>query len=103
MSDPLGFINQTGSAGNIGKPPAGGVKPKHDGPSFADALKQELNEVNRLQQEARVAIEDLQAGRRNDIEGVMLATQKADTAFRMLVSVRNKVHQAYDEIKQMRV
>ena len=32
----------------------------------------------------------------------MIATQKADTAFRMLVAVRSKVAQAYEEIKQMR-
>ena len=39
----------------------------------------------------------------DDIEQVMIATQKADTAFKMLLQVRNKVLEAYDEIKQMRV
>ncbi|MBY0309054.1 MAG: flagellar hook-basal body complex protein FliE, partial [Phycisphaerales bacterium] len=34
---------------------------------------------------------------------VLLATQKADTAFRMLLSVRNKVQAAYDELKQVRI
>lgn len=33
----------------------------------------------------------------------MLATQKADNAFRMLQALRNKVVEAYDEIKQTRV
>ena len=56
-----------------------------------------------MQAEASNAIEDLQTGKRNDVEGVLLATQKADTAFRMLVSVRNKLSQAYEEIKQIRV
>jgi flagellar hook-basal body complex protein FliE len=37
------------------------------------------------------------------MEGVILATQKADTAFRMLQSVRNRVMEAYEEIKQIRV
>ncbi|MHC4218869.1 MAG: flagellar hook-basal body complex protein FliE, partial [Planctomycetota bacterium] len=31
------------------------------------------------------------------------ATEKADTAFRLLLQVRNKVLDAYDEVKQMRV
>lgn len=64
---------------------------------------QNLREVNELQQDATRAVEDLQAGRRTDYEGVILATQKADTAFRMLQSLRNKVVDAYEELKQMRV
>ena len=48
-------------------------------------------------------VEDLAAGRRNDVESVIIATQKADTAFRMLLQVRNKMMDAYEEIKQVRV
>jgi flagellar hook-basal body complex protein FliE len=48
-------------------------------------------------------MEELAAGRRNDVEGVLLATQKADTAFKMLLAVRNKVQAAFEEVKQMRV
>ena len=43
------------------------------------------------------------AGRRDDLESVMIATQKADTAFRMLLQIRNKVMDAYEEVKQMRI
>jgi flagellar hook-basal body complex protein FliE len=59
--------------------------------------------VNELQQDASKATEDLLAGRRGDVDGVILATQKADMAFQMLQALRNKVVQAYDEIKQTRV
>jgi flagellar hook-basal body complex protein FliE len=62
-----------------------------------------LREADRLQQDATQAVEDLQTGRRDDLEGVILATQKAETAFNMIQALRNKVMQAYDEIKQMRV
>jgi flagellar hook-basal body complex protein FliE len=72
-------------------------------PSFKDALLKTIEEVNRAQQDATEAVEDLQTGRRADLEGVLIATQKADTAFKMLQAVRNKVIQAYDEIQQMRV
>jgi flagellar hook-basal body complex protein FliE len=34
---------------------------------------------------------------------VILATEKADNAFKMLQAMRGKVLQAYDEIKQVRV
>jgi flagellar hook-basal body complex protein FliE len=42
-------------------------------------------------------------GQRDDIEGVMIATQKADSAFRMLLALRNKVVDAYDEVRNIRV
>ncbi len=55
-----------------------------------------------MQQDADRAVEDLYSGKRNDLESVVIATQKADTAFKMLLQVRNKVMEAYDEVKQIR-
>jgi flagellar hook-basal body complex protein FliE len=83
--------------------PPGGQGPEGCGPAFKDVLTESLDQVNEAQQEASTAAEDLMTGKRTDIEGVMLATQKADTAFRMLLALRNKVQAAYEEIKQVRV
>lgn len=102
MSDPLGLIN-TGGAGGINLPRPAANLQQLKGPSFKDVLMDNLKEVNKLQQDASKAIEDGMTGNRNDIEGVVSAVQKADTAFRMLQSVRNKVIEAYDELKQVRV
>ncbi len=79
-----------------------GSQPK-DGPGFQDLLQSQIDKVNQLQADAREAIEDLAAGRRDDVESILVATQKADTAFRLLLQVRNKVMSAYDEVKQIRV
>lgn len=104
MSDPLGLIGATGGGGlQPQRTPAGGIRPDGDAPRFKDVLMKNIDEVNQLQQQATQAIEDLATGDRNDVEGVILASQKADTAFRMLQAVRNKVLQAYDEVKQIRV
>lgn len=107
MSDPLGLIGQaggmSGAAPLLPRTPVGGVPVDPSQPSFKDVLLQNLNKVNELQQEAATAIEDISAGRRDDLEGVLLATQKADLAFRTLLSVRNKVQGAFEELKQMRV
>ncbi len=73
------------------------------GPGFKELLQEQIDQVNQLQNDARAAIEDLATGRRNDVESVMIATVKADTAFRLLLQVRNKVLDMYEEIKQMRV
>jgi flagellar hook-basal body complex protein FliE len=86
---------------------APGAQPKTDGTSgagtFAKSLLEQIDEVNKLQAEAGQAAEDAVAGRRDDIENVMVGAQKADAAFRMLLSLRNKVQAAYDEIKQVRI
>ena len=101
MSDPLGIISNIQRASPaIG---GGGGGPKAGPGEFRDELLRQIGEVNKLQEDATVAAEDVVTGRRNDVEGVMLATQKADSAFRLLLAVRNKVMDAYDEMKQMRV
>jgi flagellar hook-basal body complex protein FliE len=71
--------------------------------SFKDVLMKNIEQVNRLQQDAEMAIEDLVSGKRDDMDAVLMAKQKADIAFQMLLQVRNKLMDAYDEVKQIRV
>lgn len=103
MTDPIGLA---GLAGKSGMNPMRSNQPDaglQNGPDFKAVLMKNLSEVNALQQDATRATEDLMTGRRDDLEGVIMATEKADTAFKMLQAMRNQVMQAYDEIKQMRV
>ena len=112
MSDPLGLIqNASNPAGAIrplqpqrdGNAGSQGASRDAQGPSFKDVLMKNIEQVNTLQQDAERAIEDLQTGKRDDLANVLIAKQKADTAFKMLQQVRNKLMDAYDEVKQMRV
>jgi len=103
MSDPIGLIGASGST-PMRQNQLNNPNTKPDGaPSFKEALMKSLEQVNEAQQDADRAVEDLVTGKRQDVEGVILATRKADTAFQMLQSVRNKVMGAYDEIKSIRV
>jgi flagellar hook-basal body complex protein FliE len=101
MSDPLGLIGSVQPRGGP-LPPVRPGAPQH-GPSFREVLIQNLERVSELERDATRAVEDLAAGRRTDIESVLAATHKADTAFRALQAVRNKVMEAYEQIQQMRV
>lgn len=103
MSDPLGLINPNQGVSPLqpGKP-LGAAAPTQ-GPGFKDVLMKNIEQVNRLQQDAETAIEDLATGRRDDMDGVMIAKQKADVAFQMMLQVRNKLMDAYEEVKQIRV
>ena len=104
MSDPLGLINNLNTANRAGFAPLRG-QPDDDagGPSFKDYLTEQIDQVNQLQNDANKAIEDLATGRSDDMTSVITATQKADIAFKMLLQVRNKVMEAYEEVKQLRV
>lgn len=105
MADPLGFISGSGGANKLTGNQFPQAKPQsaEAGSTFKDTLLANLREANEAQQQATRAVEDLQTGERSDVEGVILATQKADNAFRMLQQLRNRMMEAYDEVKQMRV
>ncbi len=104
MADPLGLINGPQGASPI-RPGVSGApgSPAAPGASFKDALMKQLDQVNRLQQDAEIAIEDVVSGKRDDMDQVLIAKQKADIAFQMLLQVRNQMMDAYEEIKQIRV
>ena len=101
--DPLGLISGSNAASRFNPNQSSSGKADPSQPGFKDVLLQNLDEVNKLQVDANRAIEDYKSGKRDDFESVILATQQADTAFHMLQSLRNKVVEAYDEVKQIRV
>ena len=84
--------------GNAGTRKSGEVSP-----SFAETLTKSIEEVNHLQKEADQAIEKLASGESQNVHGAMLAMNKADTAFRMTMQVRNKIVEAYQEVMRMQV
>ena len=100
--DPLGLIN-TGASQGAGEASRAARSQGEGGPSFKDVLMKNIEQVNRLQQDAEMAIEDLASGKRDDMATVLIANQKADMAFQMLLQVRNKLMDAYNEVKEMRV
>ncbi len=71
--------------------------------SFKNVLLDSLKQVNSMQQEANRAVENLMTGGSSNPAEVLTAVQKADVAFRMMMQVRNKVVQAYQEIKDIQI
>jgi flagellar hook-basal body complex protein FliE len=71
--------------------------------SFKDYLLNSIQEVNSMQQDANHAVEALATGQDVTAAEVMTAVQKADLAFRMMMQVRNKLVQAYQDIQSIRV
>ena len=93
-------ISSVAGNGQLGKAGSSGAAPTK---SFSDTLKDSIEEVSKLQQDASKAVEDLTTGKTENVTGVMTAMEKADIAFKTLLSIRGKLMDAYDEIKGISV
>jgi flagellar hook-basal body complex protein FliE len=76
---------------------------KNDGPSFQNMLLGSISETNNLQLSAEQAIEEHLAGGDVTQVEVFSAMKKADLSLRMMMQMRNKIMEAYDEIQQLRM
>jgi flagellar hook-basal body complex protein FliE len=74
-----------------------------DGASFGDMLKDAISTANELQKQSDQEIQKLMTGETQDLHTTMIAVQKADLSFQMMMQVRNKLIQAYQEIMRMQV
>jgi flagellar hook-basal body complex protein FliE len=70
---------------------------------FEDLLRSTLGETNQYQVNAERSIEALATGENPDPTAVVNAVNRADLAFRTLIQIRNKLVQAYDELRQMQI
>ncbi len=71
--------------------------------SFKNLLLDGIQQVNSMQQQADVAVQQLMTGDDVDPAVVLTTIQKADMSFRMMMQIRNKLVQAYQEVKEMRI
>lgn len=94
----VGLVSQLqgtlGSSSAVVKPAAGG---------FGDTLKTAISQVNAAQVDADRAVEQLHAGEAKNLHEVMISMEKADISLRLMVQMRNKAVEAYQEIMRMQV
>lgn len=74
--------------------------PKGD---FSNVLKSAMGEVGELQSQANQAMQQLVGEGKGDLQETMIALEKADVSFRLMMQIRNKVLDAYQEIMRMQV
>lgn len=72
------------------------------GKSFGEFLTESLNKVNQLQQESEAAVKSIAEGSdATSLQDAMIAVEKADVAFKLMMEVRQKILDAYKEITTM--
>ena len=82
---------------------ASGPAAQQDPAEFKSFLLESIQEVNSMQQAADQAVEKLVTGGDVSPAEVLTAVQKADIAFRMMIQVRNKLVDVYDNVMAIRV
>lgn len=76
---------------------------KKSGRSFYDHLSSAVKETNQMQKGAEKMATDLVTGKEQNIHETMLAATKAELNFNLMVQIRNKALQAYQEVMRMPV
>ncbi|MBN1128321.1 MAG: flagellar hook-basal body complex protein FliE, partial [Chitinispirillaceae bacterium] len=96
--NPVGPIREQGATGKTQ-----GVKTRNNAPSFAETLQGFLKDVNSMQVKADESIEKMAAGEITDVHQVMSTVEEANVAFNMMMEIRNKVMDAYQEVMRIRL
>jgi len=73
----------------------------NDRGDFFSQLQTAFNQVGQLQTEADQQIAGLLNGQGEDIHKAMIAVEKANLSFQLMMQVRNKIIQAYREVSAM--
>lgn len=73
-----------------------------EGKSFKEFLSESLSEVNRMQVEAQDAINRYATGQTQNQAEMISAVRQAEIAFNMMMEIRNKLVEAYQEVLRMR-
>ena len=72
-------------------------------PDFKESLKAALEQVNDLQLNSAEQVERLVAGEQVDLHEVMISSEEAAVAFELMLEIRNKLVEAYQELQRMHV
>lgn len=71
--------------------------------SFAATLRDAVAEVAHTQQSAETAAEQFASGRTSDVAGTMIAVERASVTLQLMLQIRNRLLEAYQEIQRLQV
>ncbi len=94
-------INPAGLPGQVSTPPVKGDR--SEGLGFKEQLKSMLYQVNEMGQLADQKVTDVVTGESDDLHNAMVALEEANVSFQLMLEVRNKMLEAYQEINRMNI
>ncbi len=73
------------------------------GSSFGSVLKDAISDISKLQNDADKTIAKVQLEDAGSIHEAMIALEKAGISFQVMMQVRNKILDAYQEVMRMQI
>lgn len=95
----VGGISGIPTAPTPASSPTSGVG--SEGGTFGDTLRSALATVDQLHETSQSQAGELLHGDRQDLHNVMIAVEKADVAFQLMMQVRNKILNAYQDVSKL--
>ena len=80
---------------------AASLVPAEAGGGFADTLRGAIDEMGQLSSQADTKVAGVLEGSGADVHSALIAVEKADLSFQLMMQVRNKIVSAYQEISRM--
>jgi flagellar hook-basal body complex protein FliE len=87
--------------GGAGNPTPVKNPDKTSGGGFDDVLQDAVGKLSQVQKDTETAVRELTTG--GDITSAVIAMEKADMTFQMMVEVRNRLLDAYNEVMRMSI
>jgi flagellar hook-basal body complex protein FliE len=101
MSNIIGASQTT----NVASPsPASHISSRPSGTrewGFVETLRTALDQAEQLQTVADAKVQTMLSGDGMDVHSAMIAVEKSDLSFQLMMQVRNKIVAAYQEISRM--
>ena len=70
-------------------------------PGFRDVLHSAIDDIQQLEGQAESKVAGVLEGNGSDVHSALIAVEKADLSFQLMMQVRNKIVSAYEEISRM--
>ena len=70
-------------------------------PDFRDVLHSAIDDIQQLEGQAQAKVAGVLEGNGADVHSALIAVEKADLSFLLMMQVRNKIVSAYEEISRM--
>jgi flagellar hook-basal body complex protein FliE len=79
----------------------GGLGSGDPSSGFRDVLHSAIDDMQQLASQAETKVTGVLDGSGTDVHSALIAVEKADLSFQLMMQVRNKIVSAYEEISRM--
>jgi flagellar hook-basal body complex protein FliE len=86
---------------NVDVGSAMGAPQQTGGSNFLETFKNAVGQVQDLQSQADTQVAGMLSGDGQDVHSAMIAVEKANLSFELMVQVRNKIVSAYQEVSKI--